>query len=250
MGVRTNIPDLDANVTQYLHRDRQHMLRNKYFERQSKCSFCHESDALQTATTNLLQHTGMLQHNNNNNNNHHYHTLFATTTYHHMKLKIKDVARHLVQNEDVNMPVFLKRQLAQQLVRSSKRLPGAMRDWITKKIFPSVVQSALNQEEALQEELAPTPLPIAEPTKTRRHCIRRRDRKRLQTGGCNSSPVLNGWCFKTTRNTETLSCSRHCSELTFKLSTFSVTSFLTTNGAILKLLTFLDVDVIMWSCWF
>jgi hypothetical protein len=86
-----------------------------------------------------------------------------------MKLKIKEVARHLLQNEDVNMPVFLKRQLAEQLVRKTRRLPGSLRNWIAKKIFPS----ALNQEEDVKEELAPASAsPIAGVKKTRRHYIR------------------------------------------------------------------------------
>ena len=66
-----------------------------------------------------------------------------------MKLKIKDVARHLVQNEDVNMPVFMKRQLAQQLVRSSKRLPGTLKNWMSNKVFPSA-------EEVLEQDSAPS----------------------------------------------------------------------------------------------
>ena len=70
------------------------------------------------------------------------------------------------------MPVFLKRQLAEQLFRKGKykRLPTALRNWILTKIFPS----RLNQEEQLQEEEAPTVLPIldeVEVKKTRRHYI-------------------------------------------------------------------------------
>lgn len=109
---------------------------------------------------------------NNDNNNHHV-ALFATRTTQGpqtgaiMRLKIKEVARHLVQNENVNMPVFLlKWQLAQQPVRSSKRLPGALRTWIAKETFFSV-PSTPNQKEALKEELALTALPIAEAKETR-----------------------------------------------------------------------------------
>jgi hypothetical protein len=88
-----------------------------------------------------------------------------------MKFHTKEVARHLLA-EDINTPVFLKRQLAQQLFRSGKRLPQALRNWITKKIFQRL-PSASNQEEALEEELAPTAFPIAEVKKTRRQFTRR-----------------------------------------------------------------------------
>jgi hypothetical protein len=66
------------------------------------------------------------------------------------------------------MPVFLQRQLVEQLVRKSTQLPGALRNWIAKKIFPS----ALNQEQAVKEELEPTVLPIGGVKKTRWHYIR------------------------------------------------------------------------------
>jgi hypothetical protein len=52
-----------------------------------------------------------------------------------MKLEIKEVARHLLQNEDANMPVLLKRQLVEQLVRKSKWLPGALRNWIAENTY-------------------------------------------------------------------------------------------------------------------
>jgi hypothetical protein len=92
--------------------------------------------------------------------------------------KIKEVARHLLQNNEdhvKNMRVFLKRQLAQQLSHGSKRLPGALRNWIAKKTFQFVpsAPSALHQEEALEENLSPTASPVAEEAKTsKRHCIR------------------------------------------------------------------------------
>ena len=91
-----------------------------------------------------------------------------------MKVKIKEVARHLAHDEDVGVPALFKRQLAPKLVRSSKRwLPGALRNWITNKMFPSI-PSAQNQEEARTlEELAPTASPVSEAKKTRWHCVRR-----------------------------------------------------------------------------
>jgi hypothetical protein len=134
---------------------------DKHYERQSKCSFCHASVTQPPIFSISRMQQRQQQHQQ------------PSQTGPIMKFKIKEVAGHLVQNEDVNMPVFLKRQLAQQLLRSSKRLPaGALRNWITKKIFPSV-PSALIQDEALKEKLAPTALPIVEAKKTRRHCFRR-----------------------------------------------------------------------------
>ena len=154
----------------------------KYFERPIKMQ---KNSCVRPTTNKLLNQRApsafnqqrQQQPSTNNRTIIIHHALFARTALREpqtgtiMKFKVKEVARHLIQNEDVNMPLFLKLQLAEQLLSKSKRLPGALRNWIAKKIFPS----AQNEEEPLpsplNEESAPTALPNGKVKKTRRQNI-------------------------------------------------------------------------------
>jgi hypothetical protein len=85
------------------------------------------------------------------------------------KLNIKNVTRNLLQNDEVNISAFVKRQLAEQLVRCSMRLPPALKNWIVKKIIPGHRGSSALVDEPQTASYLPH---LVEAKPTRRHYTR------------------------------------------------------------------------------